>query len=237
MKSWRSLVVPLALLTAPVVSHAVPVEYQFDLTVTELGSGGSSNPPDPYYSGFHVGQVFQGSFLFDPDAAIPVSPGSSSYYGAFQYSVQIGDALIRSGVRSDGAARPVLNFLDSPAGAGADTFFMFDEIPLHDGFFGSEPDGYVEQFYFNLGSSSGAAFNGTAPGPVDFSAFDDTLFNFWWQPPDGPSSLGYSRLLMYGTVGNFQEVPEPGPLSLLVAAAGGLFGLRLIARRKRAAHV
>jgi hypothetical protein len=231
MKSWRSLAVPLALIAAPTLSHAVPIDYRFDLTVTELTSGGS---PDPYYSGFHVGQTFQGTFTYDPDAAILASPGSNAYYGAFQYAVRIGDATIRNGVQSDGAFRPRVSLIDSPAGAGTDSFLMFDEVPLYDGSFGSEGGGYVEQFYFNLGNSSGTAFSGSTPVAVDFSSFDSTLFNFWWQPDDGPGSAGYSRLLMYGTVGNFQEVPTPGPLGLWIAAAAGLVGVRLVRGRQSA---
>jgi CheY-like chemotaxis protein len=60
--------------------------------------------------------------VYDPAVAIPVSPFSTDYYNTFQYSVQIGDALIGN----SGGFRPHTNATDDPA---SDSFFMFDEVP------------------------------------------------------------------------------------------------------------
>lgn len=207
------------LLAVAAPSQAVPVEWSFDLTVTELRTD-ADKIVDPYYAQFHLGQAFHGSFVYDPAAAISVGPFSTYYYNTLQYSVQIGDALIGN----SGGYRPHTNAED----AASDWFYMFDEVPnLLGGYFGST-GGYIEQTYFTFEDGGEHAVEGGALGAVDFSLFGNTGWNFWWQPPDGPGSEGYSRLLMYGTIDNLREVPEPGALALFAVALGtfGVFGFR-----------
>jgi hypothetical protein len=216
-------IVGALLLAAAAPSQAVPIAWSFDLMVTELRTD-ADKIVDPYYTQFHLGQAFQGSFVYDPDTAISVGPFSTSYYNTFQYSVQIGDALIGN----TGGYRPHTNVQD----AASDAFNMFDEVPnLLGGFFGST-GGYIEQTYFTFEDGGEHAVEGGALGSVDFSLFGSTRWNFWWQPPDGPGSAGYSRLLMYGTIGNVHEVPEPGTLGLLAAALAS-FGFFSIRRRRQ----
>lgn len=221
-RAKQLLGVALMLAAAPLL-HAAPIDYSFTLTVNELQSGGSK-PSDPYYSQFFLGQTFNGTFTYDPDAAFMGADGG--YRGALQYQVQIGDASVHNlPCGPTTGCRPSMFFNDSPAGTGPDGLMVFDEVPTFEGNFGPNTDtGYIEQFYFSLTDTAGSLLSSSTPGAINFSAFDGSLFNFWWQ-----QEVTFSRLLIYGTVGNIHEVPEPATFGLF---ALGLAGVFVFARRR-----
>jgi hypothetical protein len=219
----RALCSLIALTFFSTLANAVPVQYSFELTVTEIRTG---DRVDPYYANFHLGQKFTGTFFYDFESAVALEYGLG-YWNTFRLEVMIDETLVTtrydykylepgyiSGTR--------VSLTDGPEG-GMDSFFMFEEVPHANG--GYLGDYQAEQFYIDLYDFDGTALTGDVPGPIDFTQFDGGRWNFWsW----GRESM-YSSLLLYGTVSNIREVPEPSTLWL---ASLSLLGVVMMRRRR-----
>jgi hypothetical protein len=218
----RTLPVAITLFALSAAVQATPVTYSFDLTIDQI-NGGST--PDPYYSNFQPGQSFHGTFTYDADTA---TSGFLGYRNTTSLEVLMHDTLVttRYGYGDDGT---VVSLNDSAPG-GEDSYFLFEELPLVSG--GYLADYQAEQFYMNLIDSDGTALSSNVPAPIDFTRFDSGSWNFWsW----GNEAL-YSPILLYGTVANLREVPEPALLGLAALGFASI-GVVRVFRRRRASGV